>query len=61
MQKYTNLVSRLRDKLQTGKVSVDKPNETKPEEIKKEVVEEQKPVVTSAPAKKSRKKRGTNK
>lgn len=61
MQKYNNLVARLRDKLQTGMVSVDKPNEVKPEETKKEVVEKQKPVITSAPSKKSRKKRGTNK
>ena len=61
MQKYTNLVARLRDKLQTGKVSVDIPNDTKPEEIKKEVVEKQKPLVTSTPTKKTRKKKGTNK
>lgn len=61
MQKYTNLVARLRDKLQTGKVSVDKPNDTKPEEIKNEVVEKQKPVVTSTPTKNTRKKKGTNK
>ena len=39
MQKYTNLVARLREKLQNINVFDEKPNETKPEEIKKEVIE----------------------
>lgn len=61
MQKYTNLVARLRKKLQTTNVFDEKPNESKPEEIKKEVVVEQKPVSNSTPAKNIRKKRGAKK
>ena len=61
MQKYTNLVTRLREKLQNINVFDEKPNETKPEEIKKEVVVEQKQVSNSIPTKNSRKKRGAKK